>query len=264
MENRIKQSVCEWCFTGDFIPRPMNLENLCGAARDIGIESVELVDVAQWPILKRFGLVCALAGSHGFEKGLNDTSNHDECMTAVSEAIDACAEFGFPSVITFSGFRGDIDDKTGLENTVEALKQLAVKAEHQKVTICLEVLNTRVSLDMQGHPGYMCDTVEWAVEACRRVSSDYVKILFDVYHVQIMQGDIITRINAYKDHIGHYHVAGVPGRNEINSSQEINYPAVIRAIRSTGYKGYIGHEFIPTADPLESLKEAYGILSAAL
>ena len=261
MENRVKQSVCEWCFTGDFIPNPLSFEELCRSARNLGIKSVELADVQMWPTLKKYDLVCALANSHGFEAGLNDSSNHGMCMTAVSKAIDACAEYGFPAVITFSGFRNGIKEDEGLDATVEALKQLAVKAEYKKVTICLEVLNTRVTREMQGHPGYMCDTVEWAVEACRRVSSDRVKILFDVYHVQIMQGDIITRIEAYKDFIGHYHVAGVPGRNEINDSQEINYPAVIRAISSTGYDGYIGHEFIPTGDPVQSLKEAYAICS---
>ena len=256
-----KQSVCEWCFTGDFIDNPLTFEKLCLTAKDLGIASIELADVKTWPVLKRYGLTCALAGSHGFEKGLNDTANHSMCMTAISDAIDACAQYGFPAVITFSGFKNGIGDEEGIDNRVEALKQLAVKAEHKKVTICLEVLNTRANRKMQGHPGYMCDTLEWAVETCRRVASQYVKILFDVYHVQIMQGDIISRIRTYSDFIGHYHIAGVPGRNEIDDSQEINYPAVLREIAATGYKGYVGHEFIPTGDPVQSLAAAYKICS---
>jgi len=235
-KGRINQSVCVWCFD------PMPLEELARNCVALGIKSIELVPVEQWGVLKKYGLVCAIANSHGFVKGF--------------KAVDACAEAGFPNVITFSGFRNGIPDDVGLENSVLGLKKVIGYAEKKKVTLCLEVLNSRVDVEMKGHPGYMGDSVEWCVEVCKRIGSDRMKILFDIYHVQIMQGDLITRIRQYKDYIGHYHTAGVPGRNELDDNQEINYPAVMRAIVETGYKGFVAQEFIPTRDPVQSLREA--------
>jgi hydroxypyruvate isomerase len=190
---------------------------------------------------------------------MNHKENHAMCIAKLTECIEANAAAGFPNVITFSGMRRGMPDDAGLDNTVLGLKQVIGRAERKNVTLCLEVLNSRVDAEMKGHPDYMCDTVEWAVEVCRRIASERMKVLFDVYHVQIMQGDIITRIRKHHPYVGHYHVAGVPGRGEIGHTQEINYPAVVRAILATGYTGYVGQEFVPTRDPIQSLREAVRI-----
>lgn len=249
-KGRIKQSVCPWCF------EPMPLETLAEQAAAMGILSVELVPPKDWPILKRHGLICALTSSHGFVEGWNHRENWPMCQEKLTQAIEATAAAGFPSVITFSGFRKGMPDDVGLDNTVAGLKTVIGLAEKNKVNLCIEVLNSRVDVHMKGHPDYMCDKVEWAVEVCRRIGSPRMKILFDIYHVQIMQGDLITRIRQFHEYIGHYHTAGVPGRNEIDDSQEINYPAIMREIVKTGYTGYVGQEFIPTRDPIQSLREA--------
>jgi len=255
-KGRIRQSVCDWCFIGNSSPQPWTLEELCQKAKALGILSVELVQPKDWPILKKYGLVCAMAPSHGFVKGWNHKENWPMCKEKIEQAVDAAAEAGFPNVITFSGFREGMADDVGLENTVAGLKTVIGYAEKKKVTLCIEVLNSRVDVEMKGHPGYMGDTVEWCVEVCKRIGSERMKILFDIYHVQIMQGDLITRIRQFKEYIGHYHVAGVPGRNELDENQEINYPPIMRAIVETGFQGYVAQEFIPTRDPLQSLREA--------
>ncbi len=250
---RIRQSVVSWCYD------PMPLETLARHAAAIGLAAIENVDPKDWGILRRHGLACAMTVAHGFVDGLNRRENHAECIEKLNAAIDANGEAGFPNVITFSGMRRGMPDDVGLENTVLGLRQVIGRAERKNVTLCLEVLNSRVDAKMKGHPDYMCDTVEWAVEVCRRIASERMKILFDVYHVQIMQGDIITRIRKYHPYVGHYHVAGVPGRGEIGQMQEINYPAVMRAVLATGYTGYVGQEFVPTRDPIQSLREAVQI-----
>jgi hydroxypyruvate isomerase len=255
-KGRIKQSVCDWCFLGDCSVKPMTLDELATHAKRMGIRSVELLTPDKWPVLKRHGLICALASSHSFVKGWNHKENWPMCKEKIVEAVDACAAAGFPNVITFSGYREGMPDDVGLENTIAGLKTVVGYAEKNKVNLVIEVLNSRVNVEMKGHPGYMGDTVEWCVEACRRVGSDRLKILFDVYHVQIMQGDLITRIRQFKDDIGHYHVAGVPGRNELDDTQEINYPPVVRAVAETGFQGYLAQEFIPTRDPVRVLWEA--------
>jgi hydroxypyruvate isomerase len=247
---RLKQSVCQWCFN------PMPLDALAAQAAALGLRSVELVDSKDWPILKRHGLICAMANSHGFVRGFNHRENHAWCIDILRRRIDECRAAGFPSVITFSGYRKGMPDDVGLENTVEGLKQIVGYAEKKKVNLCIEVLNSRVHVEMKGHPDYMCDKVEWAVEVCRRIASERMKILFDIYHVQIMEGDLIARIRQYHQYVGHYHTAGVPGRNEIDVAQEINYPAVMKAIVATGYDGYVGQEFVPTREPMQSLRAA--------
>jgi len=249
-KGHIKQSVVPWCF------EPMKLESLARHAAAIGLKAIENVDPKDWGMLKRHGLVCAMTVGHGFVDGMNRKENHPECVEKLKAAIEANAAAGFPNVITFSGVRKGMPDDLGLENTVLGLKQVIGHAERKKVNLCLEVINSRVDVYMKGQPDYMCDRVEWAVEVCKRLGSERMKILFDIYHVQIMQGDIITRIRQYQQYIGHYHVAGVPGRNEIDDTQEINYPPVVRAIVATGYTGYLGQEFIPTRDPIQSLREA--------
>jgi len=253
LKGRIKQSVCPWCF------EPMDLDTLARNAAAMGIKSVELIAPEKWPILKKYGLVCALSNSHGFVDGWCHKENYAMCTAKVKEAVDATAAAGFPSVITFSGFRKGLPDDVGLENTVAGLKGVIGYAEQKKVNLCLEVLNSRVAVEMKGHPDYMADKVEWAVEVCRRIGSPRMKVLFDIYHVQIMQGDIITRIRQFHEYIGHYHTAGVPGRNEIDDTQEINYRPIFKAIAETHYTGYVAHEFIPTRDPMQKLREAVAL-----
>lgn len=248
---RIRQSVVAWCF------KPWDTETLARHAVSLGIESVELVPPEDWPILRRHGLVCAITPSHGFTEGLNHREHHPRCLEILRERIEATGDAGFGRVITFSGMRGELDDETGIRNTVEGVKQVIGIAEKKKVDICIEMLNTRDSSHpMKGHPGYQCDRLEWAKEVCDRVGSERMKILFDIYHVQIMQGDVIRRIRELRDYIGHYHTAGVPGRGELDETQEINYPAILNAIAETGYRGYVAQEFIPTRDALDGLEEA--------
>jgi hydroxypyruvate isomerase len=248
---RINQSVIHWCFN------PMPVATLIAGAARLGLKSVEIIPPTDWPLLKKHGLICAISPSHGFVKGFAHKDEHAECIESLRKSIDATSDAGFPSVITFSGMRRGISDDEGLANMVAGLKKIVGHAEQKKVTICLEMLNSRVNIEMKGHPDYFCDKIEIAAEVCRRIGSPRMKILFDIYHVQIMEGDIIARIKQYHEFIGHYHTAGVPGRNELDDSQEINYPPIMRAILETGYQGYVGQEFIPKLpDPLASLAQA--------
>lgn len=255
-KGRINQSVVHWCF------KPMAVEHLARGAASIGLKSVELVAPNDWPILKAHGLTCAIASSHGFVKGWNDKANWDFCTEKITAAVNAAADFGCPSVITFSGMRGNLPagpegDEIGKRNFVQGIKHVLSLAEQKKVTLALEMLNSRVDVEMKGHPGYQCDSIEWAVDVVDRVGSDRLKILFDIYHVQIMQGDVITRLKQYKNYIAHIHTAGNPGRNELDDTQEINYPGIMRVIADIGYKGFVGQEFIPTwRDPIAALRHA--------
>ena len=251
--DRIRQSVVQWCYN------PMPLEELARNAARMGLHSVELVEIADWPILKKHNLICAITGSHGFAKGFAHKEEHAECIESLRQSIDATAAAGFPNVITFSGFRRGLSDEEAQNNMVEGLKKIIGYAEKKKVNLCLEMLNSRVAEEMKGHPDYMCDKIEYAVEVCQRVGSERMKILFDIYHVQIMQGDVIQRIKQYHPYIGHYHTAGNPGRNEIDDTQEINYAPIMKAILATGYKGYVGQEFIPTRDKMTSLNQGVRI-----
>ena len=249
-KGRIKQSVCSWCFS------PMTLDTLAQNCAAMGLASVELVDPKDFPILKKHGLISAMTPSHDLTVGFNDPANHDACIEKIKKSVDACAAAGFPNVITFSGLRKGLADDVGLKNTVEGLKKVIGYAEQKKINLCIEVLNSRVDVTMKGHPDYQCDKVEWAAEVCKQVGSPRMKILFDIYHVQIMEGDVITRIKQFHPYVGHYHIAGVPGRNEMDDNQELNIPAILRAIVATGYTGFVGQEFIPTRDPMQSLREA--------
>lgn len=252
---RIKQSVVPWCFGR--APNPIDVEPLAVAVAAMGFKSVELVDPKYFPMLKKHGLVCAITGSHGFVKGWNHLENHAECLEKITRSIEATADAGFPAVITFSGMREQIGEDEGKKNTIAGLKKVIGLAEKRNVTLCIEPLNTRVDVKMKGHPGYQCDTVEWGIDVCKAIGSPRMKVLFDIYHTQIMEGDVITRIKQFHEYIGHYHTAGVPGRNEIDDTQEINYPPIMRAIVETGYQGYVGQEFIPTwDDKLAALRHA--------
>ena len=251
--NRINQSVVHWCF------KPMSVEELAIESARMGCKSVELVGTEHWDTLKKHGLICAISGSHGFSKGFAHKEEHEQCIAALRKSIDATAEAGWPSVITFSGFRCGISDEDGIKNMVEGLKKIVGHAEKKKVTLCLEMLNSRVNVEMKGHPDYFCDDIDRSVEICRQVGSERMKVLFDIYHVQIMHGDVITRLRKHAPFIGHYHTAGVPGRNEIDDTQEINYAPIMKAIIETGYKGYVAQEFIPVRDKVASLNQSVKI-----
>ena len=254
-QGRINQSIAYWCFAEYW-----NLDKMCEVAKALGCKSIELVGPNDFATLKRHGLVCALAPNGTpdppFVKGLNNPKYHDMIVTKTREMIDACAEYKFPSVIAFTGERQDIPDDEGTANCVAGLKKIISHAEKKNVNICLEILNSRVAEEMKGHPGYQGDHVDYCMEIVKKVGSPRMKLLFDIYHVQIMDGDVISRIRQYKDYIGHYHTAGCPGRNEIGDMQEINYRPIMEEIARTGYTGYVGQEFIPTGDPLKSLTAA--------
>ena len=238
--SRIRQSVVPWCF------KPMPPEELIGHAAAMGLQSVELIDPKHWPRIKELGMTVAIAGSHGFAKGFAHQEEWAECHKILRERIEQCAAFGAERVITFSGFRRGLSDEEGIANMVAGLKELVGLAEEKKVTLCIEMLNSRVATEMKGHPDYFCDSMERTVEICRQIGSERVKVLFDLYHVQIMHGDVITRIKQHAPYIAHVHTAGVPGRNEIDETQELNYPALMKALLDIGYRGFVGQEFIPT------------------
>ena len=244
---RIRQSVCKWCYGR--IP----LDEFAAASRAMGLESIEILGPEAFPTLQEHGLSCAMTNSHGIAEGINDPANHEACLEAITAAIDATAEAGFPNVITFSGNRNGMPDGEGLENCVTALKQVVGHAEQKDVTICMELLNSKVN-----HADYMADNMPWLVELVDRVASDRFKILYDIYHAQVMEGDVIRTIRDHHEHIGHYHTAGNPGRNELDEDQELYYPAIMRAILETGYTGIVGQEFIPKGeDKLAAL--AHGV-----
>lgn len=241
---RIRQSVMGWCF------KPMPVEELARHCKQIGLVAIEGISHEYYPAVRKIGLNISLVGSHGFAKGPFSRENHEFCITRLREAIDRAVAFDCPSVITFTGMREKgISDEQGAKNCIECWKQVIDYAEEKKINLCLEHLNTRDDThSMKGHPGYFGDDVDFCVDLIRRVDSSRMKLLFDVYHVQIMNGDVIRRLRQYKDVIGHYHTAGVPGRAELDDTQEINYPAVMKAIIETGYQGYVAQEFIPTWD----------------
>ncbi len=268
---RIRQSLVLWCL--DATEWGWDLERVCTLARELGCPSVELVPPERWSTLREQGLECALA-SNGmpdplFARGLNNTVYHEEVLARTHEAIDQSADFGVPNVIAFTGYKwrdamdstsGEISLAEGADNCVKVLKILASRAEAKGVTVCLEQLNTRDDTHpMKGHPGYQGDDLDYCAEIVRRVDSPNVKLLFDIYHVQVMNGDVIRRLRRYRDLLGHVHTAGNPGRAELDDRQEINYPAVMKALLDVGYTGFVGQEFIPTRDPEQGLAEAVAL-----
>jgi hydroxypyruvate isomerase len=241
-----RHSVSQWCFPS--IPLP----DLARAVRVIGIESIELLEPADWPVVREHGLICALGrGPDTITDSFNRRENHARLVPAFHQRLRECAAAGVPNVVCFSGNRAGQSDEEGLENCVEGFKQLVGAAEQAGVTLCLELLNSKVD-----HPDYQCDRTAWGVEICKRVGSERLKLLYDIYHMQIMEGDVIRTIQENHTYFGHYHTAGNPGRHEIDDSQELNYRPIMRAIAATGYKGFVGQEFLPTRDPLASLREA--------
>ena len=247
--SRLAQSVCKWCY-----PR-LSVGELAAAAARLGLRSVELLEPKDFAAVQEHGLVCAMVSTHSIPKGLNDPANHQDCLARIGAAIEAAAAAGFPNVITFSGNRNGMSDAVGLDHCATALRQIVGLAESKGVTICMELLNSKVD-----HAGYMADRTRWGVELVERVGSPRFKLLYDIYHMQIQEGDVIRTIREHHAAIAHYHTAGVPGRHELGDNQELNYPAIVRAIRETGYQGFLGQELIPTAaDPLVSLADAVRI-----
>ncbi len=257
---RIKQSIVHWCFA-----KYWSVEETAKIAKQLGCVSIELIAPEHWPILKKYDLTCAIASidmspDPPFVKGMNNPKYQPQVIKATRDSIDACAANGVNKVISFTGMRENIPDDVGIENCVKGYKKLMSYAEKKKVTVCLEMLNTRDDTHpMKGHPGYQGDHTDYCMEIIKKVGSPRLKLLFDIYHVQIMDGDVIRRIRQYKDDIAHIHTAGNPGRGELDDVQEINYPAVMKALLEVGYKGYVGQEFIPTRDPLKGLKEAVAL-----
>ena len=254
-KGRINQSLTYWCYQ-----KYWNVEQICQIAKQLGCKTLGLIEPEDWPILKKYGLTCGLTSSHMFVQGMNNPAYQPMCIEKIRKSIDNNTEAGFPNVITFTGFAkteaGTISPEDGIKNCVNGYKKIIGYAEKKGVTLCLEILNSRDPVEMKGHPGYQGDHTEYCIEIIKKVGSPQLKLLFDIYHVQIMDGDIIRRIRQHKDYIGHYHTAGVPGRNEIDDTQEVNYRAVMEAIAETGYKGYVSHEYIPTRAPLPGLKDA--------
>ena len=253
-KGRVKQSVCQWCYN------KMPLDELCAAAAAMGLKSVELLQPKDFPTLKKHGLICAMVSNPTAKvgdvnvgpiaKSWNRLEYHDALVPAYEAHLKATAEAGFPNLICFSGNRDGLSDAQGLENCAIGLKRIMPLAEQLGVTICMELLNSRVN-----HKDYMCDKTEWGVELCKKVGSDRFKLLYDIYHMQIMEGDVIATIQRHHQYIGHYHTAGVPGRHELDENQELFYPAIMRAVMDTGYQGYLGQEFIPRGpDPLAALR----------
>ncbi|CAN5893373.1 TIM barrel protein [soil metagenome] len=264
---KIKQSIVHWCFERG---AKWKLADTVKAALELGCVSVEGVKTEDWEVLKQNNLKCAYVGAHGFVKGMNNPVFWDANLQAMHDRIDKCAEYGNPNVLSFTGFTDTtaqggsvISLEQGKKNCIEAYKKIIPYAEQKGVTIIMEHLNSRDSADMKGHPGYQGDNVDYCAEIIRGVGSPSMKLLFDIYHVQIMHGDVIRRIEENKDIIGHVHTAGNPGRAEIGKDQEINYPPIIKKLIDVGYTGYLGHEFIPTIDPMVGLREAVTLCDVA-
>jgi len=247
-KGRIRQSICGGCLRKS----GMDKGQQASLAAKMGLVGMDLVGRNDWAVVKKHGLVATMvSGAGSIRKGLNDKSMHPKFLDDFRENIKAAADYEWPNVITMAGDRKGISDEEGMDNCHAILKEAVKIAEDHGVTICMELLNSRVN-----HPGYMCDKSAWGFELCRRVNSPRFKMLYDIYHMQIMEGDLIATIRKNIQYIGHFHTAGVPGRHELDENQEIYYPAVMRAIVETGYDGYVAHEYTPTRDSVESLVQA--------
>ena len=250
---KIRQSVMGWCF------KPMSPIELAKFGKEVGLVAIEGIDSKFYPEVKKLGLEISLVGSHGFAKGPLNPDNHAEVEAKLKKSIDTAVEFKSPSVITFTGMSNEgISDKQAMANCLACWRRVISYAEEKGITLVLEHLNSRDdSHPMKGHPGYFGDDVEVCLDLVKQMDSPNFKLLFDVYHVQVMNGDVIRRIREMHPWIGHYHTAGNPGRCELDDNQEINYPPIMKAILETGYTGYVAQEFLPTWDnPKESLEHA--------
>jgi hydroxypyruvate isomerase len=247
-KGRIKQSVCRWCYGS------IALEKLAEAAKGMGYQSIELLTPEEYQVVKPLGLTCAMLGRVSITDGLNRQKNHAPILKELRRVIDFAAAENIPNVICMAGNRAGLDDQEGLDMCAVGLKEIVGHAEKMHVTICMEGLNSKLD-----HKDYMYDKTEWGVKLCQKVGSERFKLLYDIYHMQIMEGDVINTIRKHKDYIAHYHTGGNPGRHEIDETQELNYPAIVKAIIDTGYKGFLGQEFIPVRDKLTSLAQGFRI-----
>ncbi len=256
---RIKQSLVHWCYEKYF-----DVDQMIAVAKQLGCTSIELIDPKHFPLLKKHGMECAIgtidmAPEPPFVKGFNNPKYRDRVIKATRDAIDACSAHGFKKVITFTGMAEDVPADVGARNCVEGWKQVMPYAERKGVTLCLEMLNSRDATNMKGHPGYQGDHTDYCVDIIKRVGSPNLKLLFDIYHVQIMDGDVIRRIRQLGDIIGHVHTAGNPGRGELDDKQEISYKPIMEALVEIGYTGFVAQEFIPTRDPMVGLRQAVAL-----
>ncbi len=253
---KVRHSVCKWCY------KEIPLEDFCRAAKEIGLESVELLNPPDFATVKKHGLHCAMVSYPTIEapggvklgpipKGWNRVEHHDLLVQAYEPLLQTSAEAGFKQVICFSGNRDGMSDEQGLENCAKGLARLMPLCEKLGVTLVMELLNSKVN-----HPDYMCDHSAWGVALCKKLGSPHFKLLYDIYHMQIMEGDIVATIKENIKWLGHFHTGGVPGRHELDETQELYWPAIMRGILATGYTGYVAHEFVPVRDPLTSLREA--------
>ena len=246
-KGRIRQSVSRWCYGK--IP----LEELCEKGAAMGLKGIDLLNEDEWDVPRRYGLVCSIGYGGGGEirSGMNRVENHAKIEEAFQKSIPRAAKLGVANVIAFSGNRGGISDEEGKKNTIAGLNRVKKIAEDHGVTICVELLNSKVD-----HKDYMCDHTAWGVRVMDAVNSPRVKLLYDIYHMQIMEGDLTRTITENIEWLGHFHTGGVPGRHELDDTQEVNWVGVMRAIAATKFTGYVAHEFIPTRDPMRSLQEA--------
>jgi hydroxypyruvate isomerase len=246
-KGRIRQSVSRWCY--EKIP----LEELCAKGAAMGLQAIDLLNEDEWDVPRRYGLVCSMGYGGGGEirNGMNHLENHAKIEEAFRKTIPRAAKLGVANVITFSGNRGGMPDEEGMKNTIAGLNRVKKIAEDHGVTICMELLNSKVD-----HKGYMCDHTAWGVRVMEAVNSPRVKLLYDIYHMQIMEGDLLRTITENIGWLGHFHTGGVPGRHELDDAQEVNWAGVMRAIAATKFTGYVAHEFVPAREPLGSLRDA--------
>ena len=246
-KGRIHQSACKWCY------KDIPLEDFCKAGAEIGLKGIDLLQPEEFEIPKRYGLVCSMGyvGAGDIPNGLNVEENHAKIEEALRKNLPLAAKAGVPNVITFSGNRRKLNDWDGARTTIKGLKRVKKMVEDSGVILNVELLNSK-----HDHGDYMCDHSAWGVLVMEEVNSPNIKLLYDIYHMQIMEGDLIATIKANIQWLGHFHTGGVPGRHELDNTQEINWVGVMNAIADSGYKGYVAHEFIPTRDPLTSLRQA--------
>jgi len=255
LKGRVNHSVCRWCYN----KTPM--EDLCQASKKIGLTSIDLLSPPDWPLIAKYGLTCAMTnavnvdGIGGIPRAFNRIEHHERLIQGYEDLIPKAAQAGLKNVICFSGNRDGLPDDVGIENCAKGIQRLMALCEKHKVTLVMELLNSKVN-----HKDYQCDRTEWGVALCKRVGSENFKLLYDIYHMQIMEGDVIATIRKYHPYIAHYHTGGVPGRHEIDETQELHYPAIIKAIVDTGFKGYVAQEFIPArTDVIASLDQGVRI-----
>jgi len=246
-KRHIRQSVSRWCY------QQIPLDKLCASAAEMGLQGIDLLNPEEYDVPRRFGLVCSMGYAGGGEivSGLNRVENHAKIEEGFRKYIPLAAKAGVPNVITFSGLRGGMSDDEGAKNTIAGLNRVKKIAEDHGVTICMELLNSKVD-----HKGYMCDHTAWGVRVMQEVNSPRVKLLYDIYHMQIMEGDLVRTIQQNIEWLGHFHTGGVPGRHELDNTQEVQWDGVMRGIVAAKFHGFVAHEFVPTRDPLTSLRQA--------